>query len=259
MVMDDNLFTYKYDLVPTKSKNTGISGGAAAGIAIAIFLLALALATFLLFYLRKRQANKIAKSVRGRRISRPTHLTVDPSLEITAPPPYVAPIAELASPERDRDLWTLAPTSPLSNTSSGGRRSAPRTPRPQTPLAPVEMPGSTWMNEHHPAFAFGLSDEEAATLPLPSSRAASERIPPLSRTGSVRSGRPQLVRADSEKIPVVAEGIGESSTNRKVSDAISPQSAGSGSSPTGVVISPVSPDNEKKDGDAEVTGPEKKS
>jgi hypothetical protein len=250
MVMNNNLFTYKYDLVPTKSKSTGISGGAAAGIAIGTFLLVLALATFLLFFLRKRRASKTA-SVRDRGISMPTHLTVDPSLEITtAPPPYVAPIAELASPESDRDTWTLAPTSPLSNTSSGGpERSTPR--RPQAPLVPVEMPGSTWMNEHHPAFAFGTGDEEAATLPLPSSRAESERRPPLSRTGS---GRPPLIRTDSEKIVVQTGGNGQSITNRKVSDAISPHSAGSGSSPTGAVISPVSPHNERKDGDAELKG-----
>jgi hypothetical protein len=191
MAMNSDIFTYKYDLVPPTFNEKSLGAGAAAGIAAGIFIVVVAVATFLLFFIRKcREDRKKAAvpakaSVRERGVGLPTHTTTTSTTSrvVPAPPPYPTR-HELASPQSEREAWIVAhmsptvppvsPTSPLSYAPS--RQSIAGSP---VQGAPVEMPGSTWMNEHHPAFvsgsASGDAGAEAPNVPPPLSRADLER------------------------------------------------------------------------------------
>ena len=161
-VITEHVFTRKFELASDvgNSSKKGFPVGAAAGIAIGVVLLASILTVF--FILRHKKQQKISQEQEAAsRLSHPL------GAELTSgekTPPYKPSVAELASPQG----MTRSPESPSKTWTSAGSPPAYNQPsepvRSSKPLPPQELPGSTFMYEHHPAFASAPTETES-TLP----------------------------------------------------------------------------------------------
>ena len=143
-VITEHVFSRKYEL--TTPKPAGLSRGAKAGLAIGICIAFLALLVFAIFLIRRRRA---------RRQPVPS-LTQNMEERPFSPRDQFAPgPQELASPENRSGEWPMNTTSPPAYNQSVSRTSMGKQHPPQ------ELPGSTFIHEHHPAY----TGDEAVTAP----------------------------------------------------------------------------------------------
>ena len=181
-VITGHLFTRKYDLAPPRS---GLSTGATTGIAVGVALAAIAaLCAFALFFLRRRRAKK-----RQLKAEAAAATTMSEEKGVASP---VSGAQELPSPQsHPNSPRSIVPVWSASQGYVFPFQGASRLPSPKPPsAAPQELPGSTFIHEHHPAFGptgpTGPTGEERIPSPRTSPKPTS---PTLSVTspGSVIS------------------------------------------------------------------------
>lgn len=196
-VINTKLFTLQFPLQPKKG---GLSAGVKAGIAVGCIAGALLALAIPFIFLRKRLQNALLQR-------KPSpHNPIDGDQTAAPPRPmspfaYVVPkrnsilsqqphaplghISELPSPPPDHQPeMGFPPLSqspllpPVISASPLQEPQAAAPPPPPIRVAPAEMPGSTFINEHHPAYVSGavVSEEEGFPSPLPP-------LPPRGTTG----------------------------------------------------------------------------
>lgn len=184
-VITELVFTRKFELSDRALNGPNIlTAGAIAGIVIGAFAGIVALSALIFFYLRRRKdqraAQMLARSPGGGEM-----LVVSPA---SATHELASPHDQPQSPGAGRDAW-MSRASPPAYVRSGDPF------RTKTRQAAQELPGSTFIFEHHPAYTTG--QEEETTTALPSS-------PP--RTPATSS--PQSPHAKTTSSPVVVSPLG---------------------------------------------------
>jgi hypothetical protein len=177
-LITEHVFTRKYELA-APGMSSGFGAGAKAGVAIGLCGAALLLAGFVLFLLRRRKAQQTATASQNNNM-----------VERSFSPTFAPGPQELASPEERIN----SPISAASNwpTSSGSppayNQSMPRGLSGKL-LSPQELPGSTFIHEHHPAY----SGSEQPQLPVTAPSSPPGSPPRKSTTSPVVSplGSPQ--------------------------------------------------------------------
>lgn len=195
-VITDTVFTRKYALV--KPNGPQLSPSAIAGITIGSAIAA-AIPFFLVWLLRSMKASK-AKDAEGEKdgagVTFPPHEpSLDTSQDINEAPSAAKTIRsphELASPEGSASVPSTLKGMPLAASIFQSPSSPPAYEIPAA--VPLEMPGSTYIHEHHPAF--GGSETEANPRTPPRSppgspgMTASTRSPILSPSSPFRVDSP---------------------------------------------------------------------
>ena len=170
-MISDRLFTLRYQLAQPKSK---LSSGAIAGIAVGAAVGLLIPLAVLLLILRARKRRAEAKAATGlSTISQPSEdnkpgamyggTNQRPTLEMVSsyvgeldsPPPS-------SPPPNGRWEGNMPPQTPRSarSLSSPASEHSPESAEPVPPLPTMELPGSTYLNEHHPAFNNATVEKE---------------------------------------------------------------------------------------------------
>lgn len=152
------VFARKYLLSAPNTTTTraGLSKGAIAGIAVGAAVLAFILALLLFWLHRRAQERKKAETAKSTFIPR--------SPEMEEPHDFARP-SELASPQSQpvtphtastgvSSNWPMGPNSPPPVYNQGAAVKA----LPAKMTIPQELPGSTYIYEHHPAFDSEASD-----------------------------------------------------------------------------------------------------
>ena len=178
-VITEHVFTRKYELT-TSGNLGGLATGAKAGIAIGVCAAALVLAGVVLFMLRRRKARHTTVTSRNNMIERSFSFTFPPGPQELASPEGVG--HSPGSARSDRPMSSGSP--PAYNLS------IPRAVSGKVQSA-QELPGSTFIHEHHPAYVG--SEEPQQPLSAPSS--PPESSPRKSTTSPVVStlGSPYAV------------------------------------------------------------------
>ncbi|OAP55810.1 hypothetical protein AYL99_09962 [Fonsecaea erecta] len=153
-LITDHVFTQKYSLVTQQPAKNKFPPGAKIAIPISIWVVLCVVCVATFFWVRRRR--------RARRAAEANRTTTFPPEEPVLPQMSMsrAPTAhELDSPEAQAGSsgavgvangWPIFPTSsPPAYDQSKGIQAAIRK---QPPSAPQELPGSTYIHEHHPVF-----------------------------------------------------------------------------------------------------------
>ena len=180
-VITEHVFTRKFDLPEAGMKGAGSLGtGAISGIAIGAVAGLAVIGVLIFVFLRRRKAQKVPRTV-------PTAAGGGGEMMVSSP---ASAAHELASPN------TL-PNSPGSNRSAWISPSSPpayehNVDPYRTKARPVaqELPGSTFIFEHHPAYTG--QEEEAAPPAASSPPRTPGRTPPQSPHAKT-TGSPQVV------------------------------------------------------------------
>jgi hypothetical protein len=153
-IITEHIFTRKYELT-TSGNLGGLATRAKAGIAIGVCVAAVVLAGAVFFWLRRRRARQTTVTSRNNiMIERPFSLTFPPGPQ------------ELASPERvGHSPGSARSHRPMSSGSPPAYRlSSPRA-VPGKVQSAQELPGSTFIHEHHPAYIGSEGPEVSLTAP----------------------------------------------------------------------------------------------
>jgi hypothetical protein len=153
-VITEHVFTRKYELTAPDSSG-GLTTGAKAGIAIGVCGAALVLVGFVLFLLRKRKARQIAMA------NQTNNMAERPFSPKFAPGPQelASPEGGVNSPGSARSDWPMSSGSPPAYNQSMPRTLSGKLQSPQ------ELPGSTFIHEHHPAYTGSEEPQQPATAP----------------------------------------------------------------------------------------------
>ena len=153
-IITEHVFTRKYELTASGA-STGLTAGARAGIAIGVCGAALLLAGFVLFLLRRRKTRQTAlTSQNNNMIERSFSPTFAP-----APQELASPEGGVNSPGSARSSWPMSPGSPPAYNQSIPRTLSGKLQSPQ------ELPGSTFIHEHHPAYTASEEPQQPVTAP----------------------------------------------------------------------------------------------
>ncbi|KIX05173.1 uncharacterized protein Z518_06045 [Rhinocladiella mackenziei CBS 650.93] len=184
-LITDHIFSRMYMLVPPSTGRQDIPLGGKIGIGIsAVLFVGATIAVWL--YIRKRTAKAVAAAARATTFP-PEEPPLQMSGSSTAHEPN-RPEALASSPGAAVANWPLFPTtsSPPAYDHTKGR------PAPRKPSIPQELPGSTYINEHHPAFSMRDTSAEATPSSPPrtpiQSPGGNENRSPLMSAGTPRLG-----------------------------------------------------------------------
>lgn len=188
-LISDTVFSRRYKLV--KPPPETFPKGAIAGIVVGV-IVALTAPALIIFCIRRMKRNTAAQAAENEKAGTgatfpPTEPTLDHS-NLADEAPLHGP-QELASPER-------GPNTPASTKGlpfqSGLAQNRPTVEAPAS--VPIEMPGSMYMHEHHPAYTASQSDLTPRTPPRSPphspSQTASTRSPVLSPSSPFRTDSP---------------------------------------------------------------------
>lgn len=155
-LITDHIFAQRYILVPPKSSSGGLPLGGLIGVIVGA-VLALAVIIAVWMWWRRRRATQEAKAAAARTSTFPPE---DPALQMSR-----APTAhELDSPEaqsKSPGAVSRWPSIPVSSPPAYEQEKLVKA-MPKKPSVPQELPGSTWINEHHPAFTGSDTTTEAS-------------------------------------------------------------------------------------------------
>ena len=153
-VISEHVFTRKYELMAPASTG-GLAAGTKAGIAIGICGVAVLLGLLGLFLLRRRQARHTAS------ISQNNNMAERSFSPTFAPGPQELASSErgINSPGSARSNWPMSAGSPPAY-----HQSVPRS-VPGKLTSPQELPGSTFIHEHHPAYTGAEETQQPVTAP----------------------------------------------------------------------------------------------
>src|SRR3954447_8940410 len=167
-VISEHIFTRKYELT-TSANLGGLATGAKAGIAIGVCAGALMLAGVVLFLLRRWRARHTTVTNRNNNM-------IERSFSLTFPP---GP-QELASPE---GVGHSPGSARIDSQMSSGSPPAYNMSIPRAVSGkvhpPQELPGSTFIHEHHPAYIGSEEPQQRLTAPR-----SPPRSPPRKSTAS---------------------------------------------------------------------------
>jgi hypothetical protein len=153
-VITEHIFTRKYELT-TSGKLGGLATGAKTGIAIGVCAVALVLTGVVLFLLQRRRARQTTVTSRNNNmIERSFSLTFPPGPQELASPEGVG-----HSPGSARSDWPMSSGSPPAYNLSIPRAVSGKIQSPQ------ELPGSTFIHEHHPAYIGSEEAQQPFTAP----------------------------------------------------------------------------------------------
>ncbi|KIV98201.1 hypothetical protein PV10_01878 [Exophiala mesophila] len=185
-LITDHVFAQRYDLALPRAKDEGLSTGAIVGIAVGSTVGAILVAGLLLCYWRRRSSKTKAAKVQST-----TFPPNEPALHQISRVPTTHELDSPATAPRSAGVassnWPISiPTSPPAYEGGKSRPLSNKSPIPQ------ELPGSTFIHEHHPAFtATGeveMSGDAAPSTPpkTPTQSAidSERRSPPLSALGA---------------------------------------------------------------------------
>lgn len=186
-VITDTVFTRNYALVD-KPNNT-LSTGAIAGIVIGAVLAAAGTPAFLILIIRNMKKHKTEKGdeKQGDGITfPPVEPALDPTTHISEVPATAAPHSphEMASPQNGTPIITKGMPLPHRTSTNHSAYEVPA-------IIPLEMPGDTYMHEHHPPY--GSTDGTPNTPgspPQTPSAVSSTRSPVLSPSSPFRADSP---------------------------------------------------------------------
>jgi hypothetical protein len=153
-VITEHVFTRKYELTAPGSSG-GLSTGASAGIAIGVCGAALVLAGFVLFLLRRRKARQTAMISQNNNMA---ERSFSPTFA-TGPQELASPEGGINSPGSARSNWPMSSGSPPAYNQSMPRPVSGKVASPQ------ELPGSTFIHEHHPAYTGAEEPRQPVTAP----------------------------------------------------------------------------------------------
>jgi hypothetical protein len=198
-LITDHVFAKRYVLATTPERG-GLSTGALVGIAVgaaAVFILSIGA----LWFWRHRKIKQINNPQKST-----TFPPEDPTLPMSeASQPAPQSPQELASPEQQgmsprspRMNLSLWPMGPLSSAPSYTSEAA-KAREESLKGVPQELPGSTYMHEHHPMYT-GRQDDD---LPSPTSP-STPKTPTRSFTGGSETGSPMVTPGSSA--PAVGNG-----------------------------------------------------
>jgi hypothetical protein len=167
-VITEHVFTRRFDLSEEAMKGgKGLAAGVIAGIVVGAVAGIAIIAALIFLFLRRRKAQRMSQT--------PTRPFSGGEMVVASP---MSAAHELASPQS-------MPHSPGSNRSAWVSPSSPpayeqntELHRTKTPQSAQELPGSTFIFEHHPAYA---GQEGGSTVTAPSSP---PRTPARSPPGS---------------------------------------------------------------------------
>jgi hypothetical protein len=193
-LITDHVFSQKYGLIPPPSGGSDFPFGAKIAIPV-VWAALMALGVFVWLYIRKLKARKRAEAARATTF--PAEEPVMPQmtmsrtptaheLDSTDPPP-------VSPSETPAGGWPIYQTSSPPAYDPANAAPAPA-PAPvltkQPPAAPQELPGSTYLHEHHPAYSsrggssVGTPTESVIGSPprtfTPASAGAEDQSPALS-------------------------------------------------------------------------------
>ena len=178
-VITEYVFTRRYELTAPASPG-GLATGAKAGIAIGICGAAVLLGLFGLFLLRRRQARQTTSvSQSNNMVERSFSPTFTPG-----PQELASPDSGVNSPGSARSNWPMSSVSPPAYNQSIPRSVSGKMQSPQ------ELPGSTFIHEHHPAYTGGEEPQQPVAVPSTppdSSPRKSKTSPVVSPLGSPRA------------------------------------------------------------------------
>ncbi|KAK4941385.1 hypothetical protein LTR10_018654 [Elasticomyces elasticus] len=185
-LITDHIFTERYILAPKAARPGGLPIGGLIGIIVnAVLFIFLIIAVI---WWRKRRASRAAAAATARASTFPAQ---EPALITFEEQPTTH---ELDSPEMQQKSPGAVSRWPSNPASSPPAYESERLvkPMPQKPSVPQELPGSTWINEHHPAY----TGSEASTAADPSSpprtpvqkASGGERRSPVFSEATPRSG-----------------------------------------------------------------------
>jgi hypothetical protein len=141
----------------------GLSKGAIAGIAIGAAALAFLLAT-LIFWLRRRAHDRKKAELQKSAII-PRSREMEEPQDITRPSELASPHSQPMSPHpastEVSSNWPMGSNSPPPTYDQGSGVRPP----PAKKTIPQELPGSTFIYEHHPSFDTGASDRGTVSEP----------------------------------------------------------------------------------------------
>lgn len=183
-LITNHVFAEMFPLTSPKHSPV-LPNGAKAGIAVNVALF-IGIIVAIIWY-RRRKIRKIAEANRAT-----TFPPVEPAMSMVGPKSRVSSAHELASPESQ----TQTPRSPQSNwpinTASPPPTYEPQKGRPVSVKAdkPQELPGSTFLHEHHPAFASATASTDSTSPQSP------PRTPTTPARGST-SGSPVMTPSSS--------------------------------------------------------------
>lgn len=201
-LITDTVFSRKYVLV--RSSSNDLSGGAIAGIVIGAFACAVGLPGLIVLLLRRHRKRQEASATQLD-TSNLAFPSTDPArgsqhqMSEILTSGMSQPPQELASPETGVNTPPTMKGLPFSSPSTASGLPAYEKSASSTRSIPAEMPGSTHMYEHHPAYAGSQSEVSSHVLP---------RSPPRSPSGTVGSGSPIVspatpYRTDSPNLGII--------------------------------------------------------
>lgn len=190
------VFTRKYVLVTPNSSS--LSGGAIAGIVVGAFTCALGIPGLIVMLLRRHRKKQEEAQVQTEKpnLAFPStqpafgsHQRVNEGI----PPGTPQTPQELASPEGG--VQSAGPVKRLPYNSPSTMSIPPAYEKPASSISsiPAEMPGSTHMNEHHPAFSRSQSDLSSRLLPGSPSSIVDTRSPVMSPATPHRTDSPSNI------------------------------------------------------------------
>lgn len=151
-VITEHVYTRKFEL--TEPKSSGLSTGSKAGLAAGSCIAAFLLTGFAIFLFRRRRASQ-RQEQQQQRVN--TMNSIAAMSERPFSPAFPPAPQELASPENGvnspalaRNEWPINSTSPPAYNQSVVARNP--LPEPVKAAPPQELPGSTFIHEHHPAY-----------------------------------------------------------------------------------------------------------
>jgi len=187
-LITDHVFSHMYTLAPPEPSRPPLPLGGLIGIVVNVVLF-VAIIAVLVFYLRRRKAKRAAAAAAMSTTFPPEEPVLPAMTEVGTP---VQSPQELASPEPHQ---TQSPSSRWRNWPLGFS-SPPAYERPayrndnKNDMAAQELPGSTFIHEHHPAFEAGDRMPISPTTP-PKTPSTPTRSPIHSDTRSfVSPGSP---------------------------------------------------------------------
>ena len=186
-LITNQVFTRRYELAvkPTASPGSLTKGGI-AGAAIGAFINVLIFAGFAWFFWRRRQAKKELLAATAER-NQNMEEVYSPPLSPSGPQELASPNNPPTSPRSSE--WPMGSSAPPAYRNSMARTVSGKSYTPQ------ELPGSTFIHEHHPAFTGDEASERPVTAPPTTPPRSPPRSPLKNATSPVVSplGSPQAI------------------------------------------------------------------
>jgi hypothetical protein len=177
-IITEHVFTRRYELT-APGKSGGLDSGATAGLAIGVCGAVLVLVGLILFLIWRRKARQSAAISRNNMTERPFSPTFAPG-----PQELASPEGAVNSPGSARSDWPMSSGSPPAYNQSMPRTVSGKLQSPQ------ELPGSTFIHEHHPAYTGSEQAQQpvrAASSPPESPLRKSTTLPVVSPLGSPKA------------------------------------------------------------------------